>query len=276
MSALLRKYERLKKLVKSYGSLIVAYSGGVDSTLLLKVASDILGENVLAVTAMSAIYPHAELEIAKKTARQLRVRHRMIKSDALTDERFVQNSPERCYWCKLGLLKKLGALAQQGEIAHVAIASHMDDLNDYRPGERAVSEMGAVSPLRLAGFTKKDVRRLSRQLGLPGWRREAMACLASRFPYGERIRVEKLRRVENAEAFLRGKGFRNVRVRYAGRGARIEVDKAQLGRFHGKQLRCEIVRKLKGLGFISISLDIEGYRMGSLNYGLAETTQFMR
>jgi uncharacterized protein len=174
------------------------------------------------------------------------------------------------------LLKKLSAIASREKIAHVAVASHMDDLSDYRPGERAVSKMGAVSPLRLAGFTKKDVRRLSRQLGLPGWHREAMACLASRFPYGERIRVEKLRRVENAEAFLRGKGFRNVRVRYAGWGARIEVDEAQLGRFHGKQLRCEIVRKLKALGFRSVSLDLEGYRTGSLNDSLSETTQFIR
>jgi uncharacterized protein len=240
------------------------------------VASDVLGDTVLAVTAMSAIYPHAELEIAKKTARQLRVRHRMIKSDALTDERFVQNPPDRCYWCKLRLLKKLSAIASREKIAHVAVASHMDDLSDYRPGERAVSEMDVVSPLRRARFTKDDVRHLSRRLGLPGWSLEAMACLASRFPYGERIRVERLRRVENAEAFLRGKGFRNVRVRYAGQGARIEVDKAQLGRFHGKQLRCEIVRKLKALGFLSVSLDLEGYRMGSLNYGLAETTQFMR
>jgi uncharacterized protein len=260
------KYERLKRIIKSYGSLLVAYSGGVDSTLLLKVASDVLGDTVLAVTATSAVHPRTELNFAREMARRLGVRHRVIKSKELADKRFVKNPPGRCYWCKLRLLKKLGAIASREKIAHVAVASHMDDLGDYRPGERAVSEMGVVSPLMRARFTKDEVRHLSRRIGLPGWHREAMACLASRIPYGETIDEKKLERIARAELFLRNHGFRNVRVRHLGDSARIEVDRAQLGRFQNVRLQREIVRKFKALGFFSVSLDLEGYRTGSLNY----------
>ena len=268
MDELARKYARLKKNIVSYGSLLVAYSGGVDSTLLLKAASDALGGSVLAVKASSAVHPRAELSFARKTARRLGVRLLVVKSDELADRRFVRNLPDRCYCCKLRLLRKLDALARREKMAHVAVASHVDDLKDYRPGERAVREMGVVSPLRLAGFTKKDVRRLSRRLGLPGWDREAMACLASRIPYGELIDEKKLERVARAERFLGSLGFRNVRVRCRGGNARIEIEAAQIGRFRDVRLRSEIVRKLKGLGFPSVSLDLEGYRMGSLNLTL--------
>jgi uncharacterized protein len=267
---LARKYERLKRIIGSYGSLLVAYSGGVDSTLLLRAASDALGDNVLAVKASSAVHPRSELSFAKKTARRLGVRLLVVESDELADRTFIRNLPDRCYCCKLRLLKKLRALARREKMARVAVASHLDDLKDYRPGEKAVREMGVVSPLRLAGFTKKDVRRLSRRLGLPGWDREAMACLASRIPYGEPIDGKKLERVARAEEFLRRRGFKNVRVRCPGGNARIEVEETQIGGFRDVRLRNAVVGKLKSLGFQVVSLDLEGYRMGSLNRRLVK------
>lgn len=268
MDKLARKYARLKEIIGSYGSLLVAYSGGVDSTLLLKAASDALGEKVLAVKAASAVHPVSELSFARKAARRIGARLLVVESDELADGRFIRNRPDRCYRCKLRLLQRLVALARREKMARVAVASHLDDLKDYRPGERAVREMGVVSPLRLAGFTKEDVRRLSRRLGLPGWDREAMACLASRIPYGEPIAGEKLERIARAERFLKRRGFKSVRVRCPGGNARIEVDAAEIGRFGDARLRGEVVRKLKSIGFPSVSLDLEGYRTGSLNYGL--------
>lgn len=265
MDKLARKYARLKKIIESYGSLLVAYSGGVDSTLLLKAASDVLGKSVLAVNASSAVHPASESSFAGEMARRIGVRLMVVESDELADERFVKNAPDRCYCCKRRLLRKLNALARREKMAHVAVASQMDDLKDYRPGEKAVREMGVVSPLMLAGFTKEDVRRMSKRLGLPGWDREAMACLASRIPYGETIDEKKLESIARAEEFLRGRGFKSVRVRCPGGNARIEVEAAEIGRFRDARLRRGIVRKLKSLGFPSVSLDLEGYRTGSLN-----------
>jgi uncharacterized protein len=272
MNRLARKYSRLRKIISRYGKLVVAYSGGVDSTLLLCVASDVLGDNVLAVTARSATYPRGEMEHAVKMARKINTRHLVIDSDELSDEKFLRNPVDRCYWCKLSLLGKLKAVARREGIPYVAEASHLTDARDYRPGEKAVREMGSVSPLREAGLDKEDIRRLSRMLGLSCWNKEAMPCLASRFPYGERIEEEKLVRVGEAEIYLKRRGFKNVRVRCEADTARIEVDAAQLGRFFRRAMRRDVVRKLKRLGFMYVSVDLEGYRTGSLNAPLSRQT----
>ena len=267
------KYKRLSSLLKSYGSVLVAYSGGVDSSVLLAAAVKALGRNVIAVTASSPTFPGTELLRARRTARALGVRHLVVESDELSDERFASNRPDRCYWCKMTLLRDLLEIARREGMRRVAVASHLDDADDYRPGERAVEEAGAVRPLREAGFRKRDIRELARKLGVPDWRVEASACLASRFPYGVRITAEALGRVEKAEAFLRGRGFRYVRVRCSGKSARIEVDPSQLGRFSRKRLRKEVVEGLRALGFIHVSLDLEGYRTGSLNRDLMFNVQ---
>lgn len=268
MNTLIRKHERLKKLIASYGSLLVAYSGGVDSTLLLAVAASALGRRLLAVTADSPTFPAAERKQARALARKLGVRHRVVRSRELQDGRFRRNSADRCYWCKRELLGALRAIAAREGIAHIALGSQRDDLGDYRPGERAAREMRAVSPLRDAGFTRRDVRSLSRRLGLPGWDREPMACLASRVPYGQPIDRATLRRVERAEELLRRRGFVFVRVRAHGGTARIEVDPAQVGRLFSRPLRGRVSLELKRLGFHAVSADLEGYRTGSLNAAL--------
>lgn len=265
MDTLTEKHERLKRLISSYGSLLVAYSGGVDSTLLIAAAAPVLGRRLLAVTADSPTFSSAERRQAHILARRLGVRHRVIKSREFEDTRFRANPPDRCYWCKRSLLGALRALAARERISAVALGSQRDDLGDYRPGERAAREMRAVSPLREAGFTKRDIRLLSRRLGLPGWDREPAACLASRIPYGQPIDPAMLLRVERAEALLRGRGFRQVRVRADGGTARIEVDPVQVARLGSRREREPVARALKRLGFHAVSADLEGYRTGSLN-----------
>jgi len=265
MDRLTRKYNRLKRLLRSYGSVLVAYSGGVDSTLLLKVAAETLGDRVLAVTADSPIRRRDEIAAARAMAASLGVRHLVVRSGELADERFRRNTPDRCYWCKRSLLDGLAKKARRLGFARVAVASQADDRADYRPGERAALEMGAVSPLRESGFTKREVRELSRRLGLPGWRREPEACFASRVPYGERIDESTLGRIARAEEVLRRLGFRLVRVRCRRAEVRIEVDARQVGRFFRRAVRDQGVRGLKGLGFLYGAADLEGYRAGSLN-----------
>ncbi|HQM53154.1 MAG: ATP-dependent sacrificial sulfur transferase LarE [Candidatus Aureabacteria bacterium] len=268
MNALTVKHERLKRRLASLGSLLVAYSGGVDSTLLLAVAASVLGRRLLAVTADSPTFPAAERREARRIARRLGVRHRVVRTRELEDPRFRENPADRCYWCKRGLLGALRAVAAREGIAAVALGSQRDDSRDYRPGERAAREMRALSPLRDAGFTRRDVRLLSRRLGLPGWDREPAACLASRIPYGRPIERAALRRVERAEELLRAEGFRRVRVRADGTAARIEVDPAQVGAFVSRRARLSAARALRRLGFTAVSVDLEGYRTGSLNEAL--------
>lgn len=268
MDRLTEKHERLKKRIASLGSLLVGYSGGVDSTLLLAVAASVLGRRLLAVTADSPVFPAAERRQARLLARRLGVRHCVIRWRKIHNSHFRDNPPDRCYWCKRTLLGALRALAAREGIAAVALGSQRDDLLDYRPGERAAREMRAVSPLSDAGLTRRDVRLLSRRLGLPGWDREPAACLASRIPYGQPIYNEALRRVERAEAWLRARGFGRVRVRLHGDTARIEVDPAQVGKLLSRRARAETVRALRRVGFTAISVDLEGYRMGSLNAAL--------
>jgi len=264
------RLERLRAILKPMERVLVAFSGGVDSTFLLKVAADTLGDGVLAVTARSATYPDEEYARACELARSLGVEHRTITTDELADERFCANPPDRCYHCKRELFGRLRRIAEAEGIAVVADAANLDDCADYRPGRRAGEELGVRSPLIEAGLTKDAVRALSREMGLPTWDQPAMACLASRFPYGERITEEKLRRVGEAERFLRGCGFRQVRVRCHGDLARIEVAPERVADLAADPLRGEVVSKLKALGFLYVALDLQGYRSGSLNEALPD------
>ena len=259
------KLDDLKNILRDMGRVMVAFSGGVDSSFLLRVGKEVLGDNILAVTARSETYPQAELEEAKKIAQLIGIRHLIITSEELEIPGFQDNPPNRCYYCKKELFEKLKELAVQEGIDFIADGSNCDDLGDHRPGMLAARELGVRSPLKEAGLTKKEIREYSYVLGLPTWEKPSFACLASRFPYGEKISQEKLRRVDRAEEFLRAKGFKQLRVRHHDGIARIEVDKKDLGKFLQYNLATEVVAKLKELGFNYITLDLEGYRMGSMN-----------
>ena len=264
------KYERLRRLIDGYGSLLVAYSGGVDSTLLLKVAHDVLGDRVLAVTAASPTYPGAEQEAAVALAARLGVRQVTIETDELEIAGFADNPPERCYFCKGELFGQLQQIARAEGIAHVVDGANADDAGDYRPGMQAAGELGVVSPLLEAGLTKDDVRALSKRFGLETWDKPSAACLASRFPYGETITREKLAMVESAERFLTGLGFRQVRVRHHGTIARIEVAPDEIERLASAAVRDQVTRALTDIGYSYVTIDCRGYRTGSLNEVLSQ------
>jgi uncharacterized protein len=260
------KYEKLKAILKDVGRVLVAFSGGVDSTLLLKVAQDTLGnKNVLAVTALSPLYPERELQGVKKLIQALGARHRLIHSNELEIPGFSKNPPNRCYYCKSKLFGELLELAKEETISVVIEGSTLDDDQDHRPGKRAMQELGIRSPLKDAGFTKTEIRELSRALGLPTWDKPSFACLASRFPYGEEITEEGLRMVDQAEDFLFGLGFKQVRVRHYGNLARIEILTEEMERLMNGALRNKVVDRLKGMGYRYITLDLQGFRSGSMN-----------
>ncbi|KPJ62877.1 MAG: potassium ABC transporter ATPase [Planctomycetes bacterium DG_23] len=259
------KEKRLKEIIKGLESVVVAYSGGVDSTLVLRMCRDVLGEKVLAVTARSETYPSVELEEAKEMAHSLDVEHRVIETEELAVPGFSHNPPDRCYWCKKELFQKLRTLAREQGYKNVVDGANYEDGSDFRPGLRAGQELGVVSPLKEAHFTKAEVRNLSRRLGLSTWDKPSYACLASRFPYGDEITREKLKRVARAEQFLREAGLRQFRVRAHGDVARIEVAKEHLGALLESPLRERLIASFKELGFIYIALDLEGYRSGSMN-----------
>jgi len=266
MTALDQKRATLREILSGLGGVLVAYSGGVDSAFLFWAALDALGEEgVLAVTASSSIYPQAELNAAKDLAHHLGARHRFVPGCQLDDPQFVENAPQRCYVCKLGILRRLLALAHEEGLAWVVEGSNVDDENDYRPGARAVRETGVRSPLQEAGLTKAEIRVLSRRAGLPTWNKPAGPCLATRFPYGSPITREGLARVGAAEAFLDAMGFEQLRVRDHGSVARIEVPPDQIDRLAQPALRRRVTDRLKELGCMYVALDLEGYRQGSLN-----------
>ncbi len=262
------KQERLKDILRSYGKVAIAFSGGVDSSYLLKAAYDVLGIHVLAVTATSESFPQRELEEAKAFAQRYGIRHVVIGSEELDIHGFAQNPLNRCYLCKRELYGKIKRVAKENGITVIAEASNADDLNDYRPGLKAVAEAGVKSPLREAGLTKVEIRLLSREMGMNTWNKPSFACLASRFPYGETITREKLTMVDKAEQYLLDHGFTQVRVRHHGDVARMELLPDEIGRLLNGHLAEDVYRTFKGLGFTFSAVDIMGYRMGSMNEGM--------
>ena len=266
------KIDALRGLIRDMGSVLVAFSGGVDSTFLAKVAFDALGEKTAAVTARSETYPEFEFDEAVSLAQRIGIRHEVIHTEELGIDGFRDNPPERCYYCKRELFGKLCAMAAEMEIEHVADGSNADDVDDFRPGMKATRELGVRSPLREAGLTKEEIRRASRALGLPTWDKPPYACLSSRFPYGEPITPEGVRQVGKAEEFLRGLGLRQLRVRHHGDTARIEVPPDEIASLAAADTRRAIVEQLKALGFTYVTLDLEGYRTGSMNEILDEQT----
>lgn len=245
-------------------SVVIAFSGGVDSTFLLKAAAEVLPKRkILAVTASSATYPQEELLFSKEMAKRIGVRHKIIFTDELRDARFISNPVNRCYFCKSELFCRLKRLAEKEGLKYVADASNLSDKSDLRPGALAKKEQGIRSPLEEAGLTKEDIRSLSRKAGLCTWNKPALACLASRIPYGTKITPQLLKRVNQAECFLTKNGFRQVRVRDYGKFARIEVLKKELPQIISMHER--IVDKFKKLGYNYITVDLEGYRTGSMN-----------
>ena len=257
------KLEQLKNDIKEMKSAAIAYSGGVDSTFLLKVAHDVLRENAIAVTATSPTYPQRELEQAKQFTKSIGIKHVMINSGETELDNFSKNPSNRCYYCKKELFSKIKQIANEEHLNYVLDGSNVDDATDYRPGIKALEELDVVSPLKDAGLTKQEIKELSKAMHLDTWNKPSFACLASRFPYGIKITKSRLEQVEKAESFLHSLRIKQFRVRYHTEIARIEVSKDdfQLILTHSD----EIVRKFKELGFKYITLDIEGYRSGSLN-----------
>jgi len=262
------KITALEKILAGHGSLLVAFSGGVDSTLLLALAKKVLGDRVIAVTFASPIHPRRETDAAVQLAGLLGVTHKLVESDIISPRELVANSRDRCYHCKKALGEKLREIADEMEIVAVAHGANLDDLDDFRPGFRAARETGMTAPLLDAGFTKADIRILSREMGLSIWDKPALACLATRVPYDTPLTGDLLDRIEDAENAVLDMGFSTCRVRCHENMARIELEPAEIGRMLDAQCREKIVQSLQRIGFLHIALDLEGYGQGKMNRGL--------
>lgn len=264
-ATLAAKYDHLMAILRDAGGVVIGFSGGVDSTLLLKAAVDVLGNRALAVTVTSVLHPAFELDEAEDLARILGARHRRLEADPLALDQVAQNPPDRCYHCKRAIFSQLLALAAEEDLPLVVDGSNVDDQEDYRPGARALVELGVRSPLREAGLSKAEIRELSKGLGLPTWDKPALACLATRVPYGEELTPARLRRIEQAEQTLRALGVRQVRVRDFGQTARIEVATADFPRLLEEAARTHVVARFRELGYDYATLDLAGYRSGSMD-----------
>ena len=263
------KKEKLISILKKYDDLVVAFSGGVDSTFLLYMANKVVKGKVIAVTAHSSIHSESEIEFAQKLAKRLNIKHLMIRSREMNLPDFVANTKEKCYFCKKMLAQDLNKLASELGVTHIAHGANLDDLDDYRPGFKAAVEMGMIAPLLDAKMTKNDIRLLSKEMGLETWNKPSMACLASRIPYGVPIIDETLNKIDRAERFIINLGFNTCRVRYHHEVARIELDPKDFNKIFDDKIRIAIINKFKEIGFSYLSIDLEGYVQGSMNRSLS-------
>lgn len=265
------KYTQLRSILAEMRSVAIGFSGGIDSTLLIRVATEVLGDNALAVIGRSETYPTREFEEAVQLAGSFGSKYRIVNTEETDNLKFRENPPDRCYFCKTELFGKLQAIADEEGIRWIADGTITDDLGDFRPGMKAKSERSVRSPLLEAGFSKADVRALAFELNIPTWDKPSFACLSSRFPYGHGITKENLAKVDAAETFMRDLGFRFFRVRHHDdRTARLEIGQQEFQRLFDATLREQIVGKMKELGFIYITLDLQGFRSGSMNEILTE------
>ena len=260
-----KKLENLKKYIAGLGSLAVGFSGGVDSSLLVAVAHEVLGDRLIAVTGANASVPERELNEAVAFCKERGIRHIVCNVDPLKEEGYRNNSPDRCYFCKHGIFTEVRKIALENGIEYMAEGSNVDDIGDYRPGLRAAAELSVKSPLREAGLTKSEIRIISKVMGLPTWSKPAYACLASRFVYGEEITEEKLHMIDRAEQFLIEHGFFEERVRMHGNIARIEVPPEDIPRLAADEIREAVYDKFREIGFLFVTLDMKGYKSGSMN-----------